>query len=112
MASHMVTKSIIAAAKPIAASIRKGKPLPTFCGALVGGALGTSSGLVMLELVPAAVLLGALTGATLAAVLFKCSPSILGARATDSEPFRAGAILETWTFETEQFKSLTVLLEQ
>jgi hypothetical protein len=96
----------------LAVSIRMGKPIPTFCGALVGGALGTSSGLVMLELVPATVLLGALTGTFLAAVLFKRSPSILGARATDIDPFHVGAILETWSFETEQFKSLTVLLEQ
>jgi hypothetical protein len=111
LASRIVTELILAAAKPVVATIRKGKPLPTVLGALAGGALGTSGGLVMIKLTPFFCLVGAIIGATLAAALFKRPPSIPGARATDVEPFQLGPVLQTWTFEGGGFKSLTVLLE-
>src|SRR5207247_467342 len=86
--------------------------LPTVLGALTGGALGTSSGLVIIEIMPFFGLVGAIMGATLAAAFFKRLPAIPGARATDVEPFHVGAVLQTWTFEDGEFKSLVVLLEQ
>jgi hypothetical protein len=107
----MVTEAILAAAKPIVATIRKGRPWPTVVGALAGGALGTSGGYVMLKLMPFFSLVGAIIGATLAAAFFKRPPSIPGARATDVEPFQLGPVLHTWRFEAGEFKSLTVLLE-
>jgi hypothetical protein len=110
-APRVVTDLIIAAGKRITAVIRKGKPIPTLFGAFAGAVVGASSALVMIELTPPLVLLGALAGAMLAAVLFKRSPSMLGARATELEPFRAGAVLQVWTFEADDFKSLVVLLD-
>ena len=95
MASRIVTELLLAAARPIVATIRKGKPLATVFGAFVGGALATSSGLVvMIELVPFFVVVGAIMGATLTAALFKRPSSIPGAREADLKPFRLGALLQ------------------
>jgi len=112
MASRFVTELIIAAAKPVGATIRNGKPLLTIIGAIGGGALGTSSGLIMTELIPAGILIGALAGATMAAFLFQRPASIPGARAAETEPFAIGARLQGWTFASGEFGCLTVLLER
>jgi hypothetical protein len=110
MASRIVMNLIVAAARPIGATIRNGKPLPTMCGALLGAVLGANFGLIKPELTVFGVLLGAIVGAGLGAILNKRPPLPLGARA-DDEPVSIGAVLQAWTFEAHEFKSLTVLLE-
>ncbi len=112
MASRIFMELIIEAARPIGAAIRRGKPMATWSGALIGGALGSSCGLVSIAFMPAMIVLAAVTGATLAALLFKRPPSMLGSRATDIEPFRPGAVVRAWAFKSNEFKSMTVLLEQ
>ncbi len=111
MASRIVTKLILAAAEPVVRTIRKGKPLAMVVGALAGGALGACNGLVMVALRPFFGVVGAIVGATVTAALFKRPPSSLGCRASDAQPFRLGAVSQSWTFEDGDFKGLTVLLE-
>jgi hypothetical protein len=103
---------IVEVAKPIGAIVRKGKPLPTIFGAIVGGSLGLAAASVSISFTVAAVLIGTITGAALTAVLFRRSPSIAGVRTTDIEPFHVGAVLRSWSFEQGDFKSLAVLLER
>lgn len=113
MASKMVMSVILAAAKPIGATIRKGKPFATVVGAFLGAGIAACSAfVVMLGFVPFFVILGAIIGATVTATVFKQAPSLFGARTTDSEPFSLGAVLQSWMFEDEDFKSLVVLLER
>jgi hypothetical protein len=111
MASRIVMELIVATAMPIGSVIRKGKRLPTLCGTIAGGMLGLSGGLISIPVAVATVLLGAIGGAALAALLFKRLPS-LPVRTTDIEPFQLGAVLRSWSFEHPDFKSLSVLLER
>lgn len=112
MASRIVTLLLLEAAKPIVATIRKGKPVASVIGALVGAGLaGFAMYRVEPKLAPLCAAVGAIVGATTGAALFTRPTTSPGARATDLEPFRLGKVLRVATFVQGDFRSVTVLLE-
>ena len=70
MSSRFVGNAIFAVAEVIAAFIRKGKRLPILAGAICGGIAGAMAPVPMLNLRAITAILGAIAGATAAAVLF------------------------------------------
>jgi len=112
MASRIVTHLILEAAKPIVATIRKGKPIAAVVGALVGAVpAGLAVYRVEPALAPICSALAAIAGATIGARLFKRPLTAPGARATDLEPFRLGKVLRVLGFIQGDFRSIVVLLE-
>jgi hypothetical protein len=108
----LIWQAMLAIAQAIGAVIRKGKPVPTvFCG-LLGAGIGATIGLAMIELITFGVVLGAVVGATAGAGLFPRPELPLGARAPGDEAEPMGTVLQHWTYELLENKSLTVLMER
>lgn len=101
---------MVSAAQTAVRSIQKGKPLAALAGAIIGGTLGTGIGVLMPELRAFGALLGAIVGASLAAVAFKRPPAVLGRKDAGSRT-QPGAVLQAWAFADGDFQSMTALLE-
>jgi hypothetical protein len=110
--SKLGWKVVMGIAEPIVGVIRGGKPIPTTAGAILGAALGTTAGLAMIELLPPGALLGAILGATAGAGLFQLPPRALGERRMGEKPKSMGGIRHCWTFQWNEFKSVTVLMDR
>lgn len=112
MASRIVTELIVEAAKPIAAHIKAGKPIPTILGAVAGAGVGGSLGNLLNEsLIAFGALLGALLGAAASASVFPRPASPYGA---NDPSHRTPGNVRGWWFGVvgeDQFL-LSVLLDR
>jgi hypothetical protein len=105
-------KLTLAVAEPMAGLIRNGRPVPTMAGGVLGAGFGATAGFAMVPLAAPGALLGAILGAAAGAGLFARPPRPLGVRRTDQRPVSMGGIRRCWTYEEDDFKSLTVLLDR
>lgn len=74
MSSAIARRAIIEIAKPIGRHLRSGRTTPVWCGALLGGAIGATTGFVSWVIFGPCILVGALIGASIAAANFKWPP--------------------------------------
>jgi hypothetical protein len=115
MASRIVTELIFTGVLKTLDLIASGKTIPTIFGALLGGAAGTSSYMLMPELTIPGFVVGAIAGAALSAALFPTPPKPekpFGARDTDTQPISMGSVLRLWTYQRGEITCCTALMER